>query len=670
MPIFILSVVLMSWMVNTGDFLLHLRIVSQVESSLPAENISDQDLSHSADNRAFYNQTCEKFTRSVLLSLKLVNANLSVFPPCLPTSLTSLDLAKNNITAVNDSDVATLTKLRKLNLCYNNIKEIQWGAEVLPRLSVLDLSYNHLESVPVFYGMSNLTWLSLAGNPIKQICYSDLQVLSMLEHLNLSETALESYNKTEVELVMQSNESRPMYSLRILDISNTRLQSIYQMRCDLLPNLEFLCMRKMPNMRSVDSDLFQCMPRLKVLDFSGSHMLEFVNNQIFVNAHHLQYLSFEKCALKNFESWNASLSKIKVNLYGNPLNCSCNITWLLSNSSAVILERKEETTCERHTVNETMVSIPITQMLGDCEGHSDTSSAAPDSLTTMSFVKSMALTHSSIYSTSDKTGVTTLSTATTATYYTESTAQGMQEINKKTSTPNIKKPSIKISFLPHSDDYPDYEDEPVPNNGPCNYDACRHLQKPCSELQKIHNCLCPGINLENIVPDAPDLKRVSEITESSAEVEWCAPYSTVREYQIIYRSEGTETLYTIDGIYVTARQFTLRNLLPHTTYEVCLVASNKAGSSNNDTNAFSGKHCSRFKTKFQSIVLHIALAALSGVLFLAVIMLSILLYKQYRNTPVSNPYLISSVSIRNPMFDNLQKSYKVESHLEDIGVLI
>ncbi|KAF4799640.1 leucine rich repeat neuronal 4 [Turdus rufiventris] len=134
----------------------------------------------------------------------------------------------------------------------------------------------------------------------------------------------------------------------------------------------------------------------------------------------------------------------------------------------------------------------------------------------------------------------------------------------------------------YTDDY-DYGEKPKETpvqTVACDYNPCRHLQKPCRELQNITQCSCPGTSMEDEIPDPPRLREVIEITDSSAQIRWCAPYSVVHSYELVLHAQDNEDRqFVMDNIYPTARQYTLYDLLPFTTYHICVTASNKAGSS-------------------------------------------------------------------------------------------
>ncbi|XP_005042760.1 PREDICTED: leucine-rich repeat neuronal protein 4 [Ficedula albicollis] len=209
---------------------------------------------------------------------------------------------------------------------------------------------------------------------------------------------------------------------------------------------------------------------------------------------------------------------------------------------------------------------------------------------------------------------------------------------------------------PHyTDDY-DYEDQPKEPpvhtaHVACDYNPCRHLQKPCKELQNITQCSCPGTSREDEIPDPPRLREVIEITDSSAQIRWCAPYSVVHSYELVLRAQDSEDRQIVmDNIYPTARQYTLYNLLPFTTYHICVSASNKAGSSQKTGQEIPGNSCTSFKTKPSYKYVFAGLSAASGLFLITTIILSVCLCKACKK-PQSEQYGTHLVSYKNPAFD-------------------
>lgn len=211
------------------------------------------------------------------------------------------------------------------------------------------------------------------------------------------------------------------------------------------------------------------------------------------------------------------------------------------------------------------------------------------------------------------------------------------------------------SLIHYVDDY-EYEEQttepPVPQvYTSCDYNPCRHLQRPCSELQSVSRCLCPGMSREDEIPDPPRLREVSEVTDSSAQVHWCAPNSVVRTYQLMLHDQGNEERrLVLDNIYATARQYTLYNLQPYTTYHICVTASNKAGASQVTSQGLAGNSCTRFQTKPSYKSVFAALSAASGLFLISTIILSVCLCKAHKK-PRSEQYGTHLVSYKNPAFD-------------------
>ncbi|OXB65455.1 hypothetical protein ASZ78_014116 [Callipepla squamata] len=185
----------------------------------------------------------------------------------------------------------------------------------------------------------------------------------------------------------------------------------------------------------------------------------------------------------------------------------------------------------------------------------------------------------------------------------------------------------------------------------CDYNPCRHLQTPCSELQRASPCLCPGMSTENEIPDPPRLRGVSEVTDSSAQIHWCAPNSAVRTYQLMLHDQGNEEgQLVLENIYATARQYTVYNLSPYTTYHICVTASNRAGLSHAVNQGAAGNSCTRFRTKPSYKFVFAALSSASGLFLISTIILSICLCKA-RQKPHSEQYGTHLVSYKNPAFD-------------------
>ncbi|XP_068116773.1 LRRN4 C-terminal-like protein isoform X2 [Hyperolius riggenbachi] len=166
----------------------------------------------------------------------------------------------------------------------------------------------------------------------------------------------------------------------------------------------------------------------------------------------------------------------------------------------------------------------------------------------------------------------------------------------------------------------------------CPYDRCKHLQIPCSEIQKSFGgkCLCPGISAHTVPPDSPQLLEI-RIEQTFIGVNWCSPLSTVTGYRVLYGDlEGSMEMGPL--LNQSYRFFALSNLFPGKTYRVCIVAINDAGESKVDPGHIEEKWlgkggtvgpCGIFNTynshgSYIYLVIGITLAILTILLFFSV----------------------------------------------------
>ncbi|XP_053236679.1 leucine-rich repeat neuronal protein 4 [Podarcis raffonei] len=692
------------------------------------------------------------------------NQSLTSFPACLPELLEHLDLSVNLLPEFNSQEVADLPMLQFLSLRQNKIQQVTWDARNLSRLQFLDLSYNLLSVVPACNAsvLQNLEWFSLAGNPIVEIqplafsCYPQLHIL------NLSSTWLGKDGKEGIKesafatIFLPGDATENAGSdIHMLDLSATYLERLHQNWTKDLPRLSSLYLRKMGRLSSLDVDTFLHLPELRVLDCRYSRALSLVETESFSHTPHLAFLIFQNCNLSSFSPWSlSSLQNVRIDLYGNPLVCSCDLSWLFSKPDRILLQRASEilcypeakaasggmllsefyTECQRQRIsNSTQVKLYgtspsfTTDTLPDSstfpqEWPSSPSSPQCPHLTWGDTAKE-APTEPDILAYKDKTfGRSTDSPPTAAALHTAASSRtlgelsfdptpvSMTEMNQRKhdttvvdglighkdetwshftplsptaeetaadsslliphntvrpaqSTPPLQSPTKAVPLLnlattrnsPRSyEDYYDYDKQAeefvAQGLGPCDYDPCRHLQKPCFDLQLLSPCLCPGISDEFTIPDPPRLREISEIRDTSAEVCWCAPYSAVRFYQLAYRPQDSQN-FTVSGeIYATARRYTLYNLLPGSTYQVCIMASNKAGLSQTADWNEPSSPCGSFKTKSSYKSIFATLCATSGFFLIATILLSVCLCKKCKG-PHTEHYNTHLVSYKNPAFD-------------------
>ncbi|NWS35216.1 LRRN4 protein, partial [Polioptila caerulea] len=663
------------------------------------------------ENVNLTSMSCEDRKNRTWITLQLTNSSLTAFPVCLPEALEILDLSNNLLEEVNGTEIANLPQLHVLSLRHNQLSSVRWGPEALSSLFKLDLSFNKLSSVPSCHSsaLPNLRWLSLAGNPLIEIqplafsCYPQLQVL------NLSATLLgqdDSRGIRDSAFAISTDPNRPGNSINVLDLSRTFFEKIQAEWAKDLANLRSLHLTNMPRLRSLDSDLLKSLPDLRELHCQDSGSLGFVQTEMFDSAPHLSHLSFENCNLSSFNPWNTNSSDgITINLYGNPLLCNCQLSWLLSKPKKVVLQKAWETFCtSQEDSSRPPTSFSLLELYDKChsshkeEAFSESTShppsestSHPPSLASVTsfpvflqelFAQSLDRNSTSPSGTEQlQRGLRTTDTTfpregpfsqTTSDYSTGGTgvphttshhvhsATHAREGAPQTSPPQLNSTRSSAHSEPapttpsphYIDDY-DYEEQPkeIPvqtAHVACDYNPCRHLQKPCRELQNISQCSCPGTSREDEIPDPPRLREVIEITDSSAQIRWCAPYSVVHSYGLMVRAQDNEDRqFVMDNIYPTARQYTLYDLLPFTTYHICVTASNKAGSSQTTGQEIPGNSCTSFKTKPSYKYVFAGLSAASGLFLITTIILSVCLCKACKK-PQSEQYGTHLVSYKNP----------------------
>ncbi|NWW24528.1 LRRN4 protein, partial [Falcunculus frontatus] len=672
------------------------------------------------ENINLTSMSCEHRKNRTWITLQLTNSSLTAFPVCLPEALETLDLSNNLLEELNGTEIANLPQLRVLSLRHNHLWSVRWGTEALSSLLKLDLSFNKLSSVPACHGsaLPNLRWLSLAGNPLIEIqplafsCYPQLQVLNLSATL-LGQDDSRGIRESAFAIGTDPNETmnRPGNSFSVLDLSGTLLEKIQPEWARDLANLRSLHLTKMPRLRSLDSEFFKFLPGLRELHCQDSHSLGFVQTEMFDSAPHLSHLSFENCNLSSFNHWNTNSSDgITISLYGNPLLCNCQLSWLLSKPKKVFLQKARETFCtSQEDSGRRSTSFSLLELYDKCQSESNPtltkanssslkeeavseSTSNPLSLASVTsfpvFLKEL-FTQSSDHSSTSQTRTEQLQRGlrtTNATFPPEGPfsrttsdysagATGVPHATDhhihsfathamggapRTSLPqlNSTRSSARSGPAPttpsphYVDDY-DYEEQPKETSVhlahvACDYSPCRHLQKPCSELQSISQCSCPGTSSEDEIPDPPRLREVIEITDSSAQIRWCAPYSVVHTYELVLHAQDNEDRqFVMDNIYPTARQYTLYNLRPFTTYHICVTASNKAGTSQTTGQEIPGNSCTRFKTKPSYKYVFAALSAASGLFLITTIILSVCLCKACKK-PQSEQYGTHLVSYKNP----------------------
>ncbi|NXM04140.1 LRRN4 protein, partial [Tyrannus savana] len=591
------------------------------------------------------------------------------------SSLLKLDLSFNKLSSVPSCHSSALPNLRWLSLAGNPLLEIQPLAfSCSPQLQVLNLSATLLGQEDGRGIRESAFAISTAPREATDRPGNSINVL------DLSGTFLEK---------IQPEWTRDLPSLRSLHLSKMpRLRSLHTDFVKSMPGLQELHCQDSPSLGFVRTEMFDSAPHLSHLSFENCNLSSF-----------------------NPWDTNSS-DRITINLSGNPLFCDCQLSWLLSKPKRVVLQKAGETFCTSQEDGgrpPTLVSLqelynkcqsgssnPMLTMANSSshqeEAVSESTSNPPSFASITSFPVFFKELFAQFGSTSQtgteqpkgelRTTDTTFpqegpSSQSTSRYSTGGTGtpnttehsvhssaspggEGTPQSTPQPSPPQLNSSRSSAGSEPaptrppaHYVDYYDYDEQPKETpvqvgHISCDYNPCRHLQKPCSELQSVSQCLCPGMSMEDEVPDPPRLSEVTEVTDSSALIHWCAPNSIVHTYELVLLAHGNEDRqFVMDNIYPTARQYTLYNLSPYTTYNICVTASNKAGSSQITGQEFPGNSCTSFKTKPSYKSVFVALSAASGFFLITTIVLSACLCRACKK-PHSEQYGTHLVSYKNP----------------------
>ncbi|XP_067844500.1 uncharacterized protein [Heptranchias perlo] len=310
-----------------------------------------------SQNSLTYNSLpCGSLTIATLRHLNTASNQLTTVPTCLPAALEFLDLSKNIIQQVEFSEFTDLHNLNVLLLSHNKIAEILSSGTVLPQLASLDLSYNNFTKLQWKFQMPNLTMLRLEGNPLQQINPYEFSLFPKLHYLNLSMTSLEacSYKAFASE----------MENLKVLDLSANLFKTFDSEWFEGLNNLQVLWMRHMPFLQSLPADLFVQTPSLIHVDLEENPQLHFVKSSMFEYLLHLEFLSLKSCNLTDFKPWKFfTNSTVTISLSGNPLVCSCELTWLINEPEKVLLNRANDTRCSK---NGPQREILLSDLIDEC----------------------------------------------------------------------------------------------------------------------------------------------------------------------------------------------------------------------------------------------------------------------------------------------------------------
>uniref|UniRef100_A0A3B3ZU53 TIR domain-containing protein n=1 Tax=Periophthalmus magnuspinnatus TaxID=409849 RepID=A0A3B3ZU53_9GOBI len=209
---------------------------------------------------------------------KCTQKQLTNIPTDIPKSATDINLARNDIHIIRQTDLTGFYKLETLSLEMNKISHIEDGAfSDLSALTFLYLSFNQLTNLTdhMFKGLSNLSTLAIDTNQIHSISKFAFKPLNKLHTLRLTYNSLVSSDVAKIlilalagnDLTVFEPENCPFLFLNLtnleLDMTPLRKLSVHS---DVFPHLKSFSLTSMTEpvieWDVSDKDIFRSLSKL------------------------------------------------------------------------------------------------------------------------------------------------------------------------------------------------------------------------------------------------------------------------------------------------------------------------------------------------------------------------------------------------------------------------
>ncbi|XP_078575501.1 uncharacterized protein LOC144861457 [Branchiostoma floridae x Branchiostoma japonicum] len=267
---------------------------------------------------------------------------LTIVPQDLPTSITTLELARNDITILSQSDFSRYRSLETLRLNDNPISTINSQAfYFLSSLTILSLSGNQITTVraDMFTGLGNLQYIYLSENEISDIQAGAFSPTSQLRYLSLLHNKLTSL-RADLFTGIGNLEVLYLYNNEISDIQPGTFSSTPQLRSlslgdNNLTNLRADFFTGLGNLQvlslfgneisDIQAGTFSSTPNLTTLRLHNNNITIFPFNELSSQPISVLRLDNNRLTTLSSAEYDILSSISHVNIENNPWQCDCSM---------------------------------------------------------------------------------------------------------------------------------------------------------------------------------------------------------------------------------------------------------------------------------------------------------------------------------------------------------
>ncbi|KAI5635402.1 leucine rich repeat domain-containing protein [Phthorimaea operculella] len=295
-------------------------------------------------------------------------------------ALSTLDFSKNKLKSISPNVINRALDVEVLNISSNNLNELPVTLNMLPKLKLLDASFNHIKHFDgnVFNNIQSLTGIKMPNNKLIELRSGSFRDLRDLETIELDNNQIEVIHIKAIEnlphlvAVHLSNNrivdlpDRVFYNLpklKIIEMQGNRIQFIAPRAFEALPLVQYMNLSN-NQLSTIDSSGLRQLASLEVLDLSFNRLTQisrasfqymewlvelnldnnlicYIGGQPFDFMPRLKVLSLRNNKLTSVSE--PTFAKLRNNIAildidGNPLICNCKIIWFkawLSESTSI-----------------------------------------------------------------------------------------------------------------------------------------------------------------------------------------------------------------------------------------------------------------------------------------------------------------------------------------------